>query len=292
MHDEYARKKSVDVIYDSRLFNTEKLLNYPLFVFLFDLALENLDSEFKAELVKYHKLESKKRKYSETIRFYLNNTVDVLNNTNYEQLKEPKRTEIFTEGKTDADIIKHAFKVLTQGKDPYWGVTEIEKDNTSVAGGAQQVVSVLSKVAKETLSEYDKEKILIGLLDNDAKGYREFNGINDDLSLINDVTKRFDESNVFLLLLPIPNLKEYQSYNQDKQDFKFFEIEHYFSKDYLESHSMIKALAIGGVFEITGDKEAFKTKVLNEYNPEVFKNFVHLFNEIDNICKKDIQYVE
>lgn len=274
------------------LFNTEKLLNYPLFVFLFDFALENLDSEFKAELVKYHKLESKKKKYSETIRFYLNNTVDVLNNTNYEQLKESKKTEIFTEGKTDADIIRHAFKVLTQGKDPYWGVTEIEKNKTSVAGGAQQIVSVLSKVAKETLSEYDKEKTLIGLLDNDAKGYREFNGVKDGLSSVNDITKKFDDSEIFLLLLPIPNLEEYQSYNQDKQDFKFFEIEHYFSKDYLESHKMVEALAIDGVFEITGDKEAFKTEVLNEYNPKIFKNFVNLFNEIDNICNRDIQYIE
>lgn len=75
-------------------------------------------------------------------------------------------------------------------------------------------------------------------------------------------------------------------YIQEKQDFNFFEIEHYFGQEFLRSHNMISDKeVIPGVYEI---RDSHKTNFAQEMsrikNPETFKYFKDLFLKIDSIC--------
>lgn len=92
--------------------------------------------------------------------------------------------------------------------------------------------------------------------------------------------------------LPIPDLDIYTPYIQDKQEFKFFAIEHYFSQDFLEKHKMIKETSIPGVFEIVGGKNDFAMAIQKEMDPDIFVNFVTLFRAIDTICNKEVEYMD
>ncbi|MCB0743378.1 MAG: NACHT domain-containing protein, partial [Ignavibacteriae bacterium] len=281
-----------DITKLEQLFEEDKLLTIPLFVYLFDEAMDILEYENEAQLRKNYKIASKKRKYSTAIKFYLNNPSESLRYTTFEKLNPIKSVELFTEGKTDASIINHAFRILTMFDEPYWSTTAIENTLSSKAGGAQQLAKYLINLTEKIVTESDKNKIIIGLFDNDAKGYSEFNGLPNNFESINGILKKVEDMKIYALLLPIPDGDDYKAYHQQKQDFKFFEIEHYFPLKYLEDNNMTKETPIPKLYEITGKKQVFVDKILNIDEREIFLNFVTLFNEIDRICNKNINYIE
>ena len=55
---------------------------------------------------------------------------------------------------------------------------------------------------------------------------------------------------------------------------------------------MITETSITGVFEVTGDKNAFSTDILKEIDCSDFKNFIFLLQEIDNITKREESYID
>ncbi len=272
------------------LFDEDKILSKPLFFFLFNEAIEILEYNNQAQIRKDYKLESKKRKHYNGIRFLLDHNASEIRHTTFERLQISKNVEIFTEGKSDASIISHAYRVCTMNEEPYWNITSIEDVISAKAGGAQQLAEHLVMLSKKIQTEGDKRKIIIGLFDNDAKGFQEFNGsLGNDFIITNGIIKKHRTLNIYAVLLPIP--EELISFNQKKQVFKFFEVEHYFSKEYLEDQKMISDTGIEGVYEVTGDKTKFYKNILNEVDVELYSNFITLFEEIDKICNKNINYI-
>ncbi len=280
-----ANKEKLEI-----LFEEDKILSIPLYVFLFNEAIELLEYSNQSQLRKDYKLESKKRKHINGIRFLLDNKTSELRHTTFERLQPIKNVELFTEGKSDASIISHAFRVCTMNEEPYWNTTAVEDIISSKAGGAQQLAEHLVMLSKKIQTESDKKKVVIGIFDNDAKGYQEFNGgLNNDFVLINGIIKKHKTQNIYALLLPIP--ENLLAFHQEKQAFKFFEIEHYFSKEFLDEQKMISEIGIEGVYEVTGDKTKFNKHILNIVKPDLYKNFITLFEEIDKICGQEINYI-
>jgi len=280
-----ADNKKLEVLFDE-----DKILSIPLFVFLFNEAIELLEYSNQSQVRKNYKLESKKRKHYNGIKFLLEHTASDLRHTSFERLQPIKNVEIFTEGKSDASIISHAFRVCTMNEEAYWNITAVEDIISSKAGGAQQLASHLVMLTKRIQSIADKSKTIIGIFDNDAKGFQEFSGgLGDEFILANGIVKKHKTLNVYAILLPIP--EDLIVFNQEKQVFKFFEIEHYFSKEFLEEQNMITETGIEGVYEITGGKNKFNQYILNIVTPDIYTNFITLFEELDKICKKEINYI-
>ncbi|NOR44955.1 MAG: hypothetical protein GQ534_05155, partial [Candidatus Delongbacteria bacterium] len=196
--------------------------------------------------------------------------------------------EIFTEGKTDAEIISHAFKVITDDETPYWSIQSCRRASIT-SGGATELAKLLESIAPKLSIENDKSKIIIGIFDNDAKGNQEFNGLRDNLftNITNRIKKHIEE-NIFAMKLPIPN--DMDMYLQDKQEFRFFSIEHYFPLDYLKEHNMVKETSIKGVFEIKGTKTKFASTIQKSFNEQLFLDFRWLFDEIDHITNQETKY--
>lgn len=102
------------------------------------------------------------------------------------------------------------------------------------------------------------------------------------------IKRNIIKSNVYLLYIPIPG--EMRQYLQSRQEFNFFEIEHYFGHKYLAEKGLIKNEVLKGenVYDISDSKKtSFANSVLNEDSPVVFALFVDLFRKIDKITGVD-----
>lgn len=272
------------------LFDRDKILQNPLFLFLFENSIRILEYSNEKRLRENYKIKSKIKKYIYSIRFYLDTPAEDLRFTTFEILSPIKEVEIYTEGKSDAKIIDHAFRVLTDNKEPYWNITGMDKVS-SKGGGANQLAKHLEELSEKTSNFSDKEKIVIGIFDNDAKGFQEFSGLKNNFELINGIVKKEKNKNIYAILLPIPDGETFKPYHQDKQVFKFFAIEHYFDQELLTNENMISETSITGVFEITGNKNVFSINVLKNNDSKDFVNFSFLLNEIDSITKKEENYI-
>ena len=74
--------------------------------------------------------------------------------------------------------------------------------------------------------------------------------------------------------------------------FNFFEIEHYFGHDYLQSKDMLKKTDIPGIFAIKdGPKVRFATEIKKEYDATIFKHFLLLFKLIDKLTEASVHYI-
>lgn len=282
-----AESKKLEVLFDE-----DNLLTIPLFVLLFDAGLEVLETENRKKLKENFKLKTRITKYIKGIRFYLDTPSENLRFTSLDTINPSKNIEIFTEGKSDALIINHAFSILTKNKEPKWKVSSCETSLKSQSGGANHLAKLLINLSKKIEIDYDLGKTVIGLFDNDAKGSQEFNGLKEDFVFIDKRTRKHSELNIYAIKLPIPPIDEYNSYNQDKQNFRFFEIEHYFPLSFLKAKDMVATTAIPEVFEIKNKKSNFADATIKETEPDLFKNFVFLFREIDKIIGDEINYIE
>lgn len=197
----------------------------------------------------------------------------------------PKRSVmLIVEGKTDVQILEHAYFILTNGERPYWNIDSPEHND----GGARAVCDVLNG----SLTTHDNSNILIGILDNDSEGIKNFNGhVNDNnFKATGDRRiKKGNGKNVYAIRLPIP--QRLKHYRQDKQELNFFEIEHYLPLEYLQRKDRIKETGIPDVYEIKGRKNTFASEVLKETDQELFRDFIDLFRLIDSITGREIEYI-
>ncbi len=196
-----------------------------------------------------------------------------------------RKVKIFVEGKTDAQIIEHAFMVLTNGNSPYWKITVATQNGKD---GSSTIVSKELDAAFGYSTEYNT---IIGIYDHDAAGLREYRGLNKIYKEIEkDLIKKHQCAEVYAITLPVPG--EMNHYLQDKQEFNMFEIEHYFGDDYLDKAMMLKGTAISNVSEIrSSSKTAFAAKICKDNDPQTFRYFTDLFRVIDKISNMDINYI-
>lgn len=197
-----------------------------------------------------------------------------------------RSVKLFVEGKTDAMLLEHAYITLTHGKFPYWNV-EMATQN-GVTGSTHAVTKAID--AGINYSEtYD---YLIGIYDHDKAGLSAYRTLQKDYEEIevDCVKKNKIKDNVYLLCIPVPG--EMKQYAQEKQDFNFFEIEHYFGHEYLQNNGMIKETPISNVFEIIDSKKVQFSVSMKETKPEIFRYFIDLFRKIDEITGVYIEYEE
>ena len=201
-------------------------------------------------------------------------------------IQPERKVRIFVEGKTDAEILEHAYMVLTGGKAPYWNIKMATKNGTT--GSASSVSSTL----EASINFLEPDECIIGIYDHDKAGLSEYRRLNRDYEEIStDSIKKRKGYDSYLLCIPIPG--EMSQYLQVRQDFNFFEIEHYFGYDYLKNHQMIKDQEVlPGIFEIRDNpKTSFSSEITKEDDPKIFKYFVDLFRKIDQITHNNINYI-
>ena len=273
------------------LFEDEKLLTNPLFVFLFDKALDHFEIHNKESLKTEYKVDSKVKKYTQSIKYYLENDTSKTSFTENEQLTIPKNIHLVTEGRSDAIIIKQAFEVLTEGNEPYWSIQSVEEKLGTKSGGAHELHKHIISLSKKIQTDYDKSNIVIAVFDNDSKGFQEFNGLAKEFVFVNPCVRKHQDYNLYALILPVPNETGYEGYEQDKQNLKYFAIEHYFPIEFLKEHNMINELPIPNVYEIKDQKIDFANKINNLVSVDIFRNFRYLFDEIDTINGVSINYI-
>jgi hypothetical protein len=274
------------------LFDEQFILNNPFFVILFEEGSTILELSNEKRLKEENKTKNKLRKYADSIRFFLDTPSEELQYTTFDKLVSIKQVEIYTEGKTDAAIIYHAFSILTGYKEPYWNISSLGKLKKE-AGGANELKKFLEETGKKNLSKEDATKIVIGIFDNDSKGNQEFGGLNiNDFSVINNRLKKHNQYNIYAIKIPIPDDEIYNQYIQEKQNFKFFALEHYFPIQFLKDKNMVNETSIPGVYEINGNKSEFAKLIQQEKDESLFKYFSLLFTIIDEICVKNLNYID
>ena len=198
-----------------------------------------------------------------------------------------RRVKLFVEGKTDAQILDHAYLVLSGGKQPYWNIAMATTNGDT---GSSSAVTHAIESAINYVDDYD---YIIAIYDHDEAGLKEFRRLDKNYELLEiDTIKKRKKYNIFLLCIPIPG--EMKQYLQEKQSFNFFEIEHYFGHDFLAQNKVMKEKeTLSNVYEIKDkDKTSFAATVMSNSDPKVFKYFVDLFHCIDRITHTHIDYIE
>ena len=199
-----------------------------------------------------------------------------------------RRVKLFVEGRTDAVILEHAFLTLTHGRFPYWNI------EMATMNGITGSTHAVTKAIEGGINYSETYDFIIGVFDHDKAGLAAYRTLTKDYDeLEKDCIKRNKiKQNVYLLCLPIPG--EMIQYNQKKQDFNFFEIEHYFGHDYLKGKDMLKDDILKcDVYEIYDTKKvAFSNDITKEDNPSVFRMFTDLFKKIDQITGAQVLYDE
>lgn len=207
-----------------------------------------------------------------------------------DNLKQFSKVKIFVEGVTDANILQYAFILLTNGSMPYWNIS---------AAGPKTGKNSCDEVAKTLIQSFahwktDQESVIIGIFDHDAAGLSAYrgrleSGIFEEKE--KDMVKKHKEANIYGLCLPVPG--EMADYLQKKQEFNFFEIEHYFGHDFLRENNMLEKSGIPHLYEIKdnrGTKTSFVKKIKEISDPKAFEHFLLLFRKIDELAGAEVNY--
>ena len=260
-----------------------KLFNDPSLYLLVDFTL----GYFNTEKYKTLKEELKKEyhfKLKEPIKKLIALPASRLRFSNLDTLTANKTISIIVEGKTDAEIIEHAYYTLTSGNPPYWKIVNAGNES----GGASEVAKTILNAKPLAEPSY----FIIGIFDHDSKGLQEFRGLKKSVfqSIVNDTLKKHIDCNIFALTIPVPGDLDY--YLQQDQTFNFFEIEHYFEHDLLLANNMLEETPIPKIFKIKDSKKKEFSKYIRTLTqPSVFKNFIDLFKYIDQITGASIDYI-
>lgn len=195
------------------------------------------------------------------------------------------RVRVIVEGKTDAELLSHAYSVLTGGFMPYWTVT---------SGGRKAGEGSADEVKETILHSYPllgKEDVIIGVVDHDYAGLSAYGYLKNDFNEIEHNTwKQHKDGNINIVCLPVPG--EMDNYLQSRQEDNYFEIEHYFGIDFLRNKNCLRETAIPNIFEMLDGRKANFAKEMNDIDdPHVFENFLLLFQLIDKIADVECQYI-
>lgn len=271
-----------------QIISTPEIIKDPLLNILASISLDILGKERYKDFIS--ELKKTKASLSEVQRDLIKLPMSKLRFSAIDNINQPSNVTLYVEGVTDATILEHAFMVLTNGSMPYWNIT---------TAGSRSDKNSCEEVAKTLTQSFahwnvNKDAIYIGLFDHDNAGLGSYRGRLDAKifnELAKDSIKKHKEANIYGLCLPVPG--EYDKYLQPKQEFNFFEIEHYFSEDFLRENNMLVPTIIEGIYEIsdsTGAKTKFAKKLKETSDPKIFEHFVLLFKMIDELSGVSIDY--
>lgn len=267
------------------LIDNSQILKDPILTLLLDFSLDIFQGNNYKELKKEVRKEFKKLR--EPIKQLTELPASRLRFGLMDKIKSSKKVKIITEGKTDAEILEHAYMTLTKGSVPYW---QINTAGNSDSGGAHDLSKTLMGV-KPTLNE---NEIVIGIFDHDDKGLQEFRGLKPFVQIKNDTIKKHSSANIFSICLPVSANRE--GYLKKEQAYNLLAIEHYFSDDFLRKHDAVTESPItddqgNKLLKIKDSKKKALSKAIRELtDPLEFESFISLFKEIDAISGVEIEY--
>ncbi len=202
------------------------------------------------------------------------------------EIEKYRKPIVLTEGKTDARILRVAWKHLYPDTElPYDFIPSgIQMDEDKRSGNADQV-----KRALELSANMNKGSIIIGLFDNDQEGNQKFKGVNKEIfeeyNIEKNVRKHL-EKEIYALLLPCPVKREiFVSTSSMKQ--RYFVIEHYFDDEILSANNLKGDNILGTeVFEIKGSsKTKFSKEVVPSLSSDKFVEFKLLFKKLNELIR-------
>ncbi|WP_299381761.1 NACHT domain-containing NTPase [uncultured Lacinutrix sp.] len=280
----FHSKRMGDSSYLQKLLDETAILKDPYLVTVAEFALyfssSNDHKEMKQQLHKAY------NKMSNVTKDLINLPATRLRFSNLDLIESNKRVTLITEGPTDAEILEHAFTILTNGKIPYWKV----KPAGNKGGGAKEVKFILDK-SKPLNGDNDT---IIGLFDHDAEGINQYDGLQFDSYKDYARVKKMKDSNIFGIKLPVPKFRE--EYIKQEREHFYLAIEHYFDDKVLEDFSLVRPSGIPGLLKIkdaNGIKIKFSKHIKSLKKAEEFRHFIPLFETIDDICGvEEIDYQE
>ncbi|MBT1704442.1 NACHT domain-containing protein [Chryseosolibacter indicus] len=260
---------------------------------IFDSNLTNdailcMLADFSVEIIKganYELLKKELKKeikrLREPLKTLTSQSISRLRFSALDLIRLDRKIKLITEGKTDAELLEHAFMVLMDGNLPYWEVFPVGKEE---GGGASKLRDAL----RHAISFNNDEEVIIGIFDHDSAGLQHFNGLQFP-EVRPKMVKKLNELNIFAISLPVPG--HLSHYIEKDQNLNFFEIEHYFDIEFLRAHDMLETTSIPNVYKISEKKKSAFVKAVKKNNdPATFKNFKLLFECIDNINEIDLNY--
>jgi hypothetical protein len=202
---------------------------------------------------------------------------DILNNQ-LNNLKNMNIPLVYTEGPSDVKILENAFNKL---------YPKIERPFNLINGSCANHL----KNIFENDSTFEKNKqIQIAIFDFDS-AYNQWNGSKKYILIENNpkkcLTKKHNEKNAFLILLPVPNIKIIQNQVLINETVTFrhnsiLEIEHLFSNNEKVKDWFYEEKAPGGsVLLFKGDKYKIEfSELTNNFEAKDFEHFIPLFEKI------------
>jgi hypothetical protein len=266
----------------SEIIENKNIFKDPSLYLLVDFSLGCFGNE-KYKSIKNDLKKEYQTKLKESIKKLIELPANRLRFSNLDTISTEKKIRLIVEGKTDAEIIEHAFYSLTDGQSPHWKIVSAGNES----GGASEVAKAISNAKPFT----EPDNFIIGIFDHDAKGLQEFRGLKTSIfnPIKNDTLKKHTEYNIYALVLPIPG--ELEFYLQKDQPFNFFELEHYFDIQILQSNNLVEETPIHNVFRIKDSKKKdFSKYIRSQSDPTLFKGFLELFKLIDEITGISIEY--
>ena len=263
--------------------SSDFILKDPSLLLLTDFSLALLGKtkyeEFRKELQK------NVLSLAPVIREIIDQPIQKLRFTPLDTINAQRKVKLLVEGKTDAEILSHAYSVLTGGFMPYWTIQPSGRKKDT--GSAEEV--------KETiLHSYpllDKDGVIIGIVDHDSAGLSAYGYLKNDFDeIIKNTWKKHHDGEIHMICLPVPGEMDY--YLKARQENNYFEIEHYFGHDYLISKNVIRNTEIPNIYQVNDGRKANFSREMNDVeDPHVFELFLNLFRLIDQITGVEVSYV-
>lgn len=270
----FQSKRINDSSYLQKLLDESPILKDPYLVTIADFSLYFDGTSHHREMK--HQIHKAYSKMGSVTQSLINTPANRLRFSNLDLIESNKRVTIVTEGPTDAEILEHAFNILSGGKIPYWKV----KPAGNKSGGASEVKFTLDKAKPLT----DEHTIVIGLFDHDTEGINQFDGLQYPTFKDYLRVKKMSNAHVYGLKLPVPDFRK--AYIQQEREHLYLAIEHYFEDSVLEEYSLVKPSGIPGIYKIkdaAGIKTKFSKHIKSFNKPESFRHFITLFQTIDDI---------
>lgn len=267
-----------------QVIDTPELLRDPNLNILANISVDMLGKDrykdFKAEIGKQAK------SLGEIQKKLIELPMSKLRFTQLDSIQKPTKVKLLVEGKTDALVLEYAYIMLTDGNMPYWNVNKAGKNED--ISNCEEVRKTLEQSYAIWKSEPDS--IIIGIFDHDAAGLKSYGSL-DKCSFEEkepNKLKKHKNGNIFALVIPVPG--EMDVYLQEKQEFNFFELEHYMGLEFLKD--VVKETSIPGVYEIIGDKAALAKRIRQVTTAKSFVLFSLLLQEIDKLAGVSVNYWE